>query len=120
MAEFKAHSEIVENFRVFEKFLRDRISHQKWCLQTKSHPTKLFQSREIGEIIVEFSKLNNFLKKYIFQKFFLYLNQHENVYDLHQNRTKIFMHSRVIVKILFLEHPLYLHSIDIITDYSYI
>ena len=42
MVGFKANAEITGNFRIFEKFLCDRVLNQKWCLPTKFHLIKRF------------------------------------------------------------------------------
>ena len=79
------------------------------------------RAEKSAKVKSNFQRGITFSKMIFFKNFFLYLYQHENLKAIHQNQAKIFLHSRVIVKILFLEHrPLYLPSIDIITDYSYI
>ena len=41
-AGFKANSEIIGNFRIFEKTLVDRVFQRKLGLQTEFRPTKRF------------------------------------------------------------------------------
>ena len=105
LAGFRPNSEIIGKFRKLGKCHGQFVEHQKWSLQTK-----IWVRRRILEPGYRNMKSWNFragqlpLKIIFLQNFFLQREERSQLHLQYHFHDKISLHSRVIPKVLFLEH----------------